>query len=345
MQIAKLLKVRSPLMAALLFLATATSACAQEKPKRMIPGASVKELVPESPTEKEDTIARITIGLLFKPGTTEYTRIGVKGSSATPPLPTGYILFKDLVYNVKTEAVVSGSYTIVFRVPSAENESDFKRLTVLHLEDDEMSPSGATWNPVTVVPGGWDEYFNSVSKNQYEALAPDFKSKQITGITNQFGLFAIALAPEGESESEEPFTQMEITATSSPDAVPEDKNVTYSIVVKNKGPKDAGDVNVIDEVHSYLSFVSASSTQGGCKESTQSNGRVVCHLGAVQIGGSVTITIVARVRPNMMLVKDRTEVGNLLDAAFKERPTDLLDSRGQIHKQLDIVILKKHASP
>src|SRR5437773_10697351 len=99
----QMLKFRSLLILAFLFFATTASSCAQEKPKRMVPGSSVKDLVPESPNEKGDGVAQITIGQLFKPGTTEYTRIGAAGLKDAPPLPTGYVLFKDLVFSVKTE--------------------------------------------------------------------------------------------------------------------------------------------------------------------------------------------------------------------------------------------------
>lgn len=152
-----LLQFRSLLTIGLLFLTTATSACAQEKSKRMIPGPSVKELVAASTNENEDGISKIIIGQLFKPGRTEYTRVGAAGLKDAPPLPTGYLLFKDLDFQIKTEAITSGYQLTVFTLPSAENELDFNRLSVLHLEDDEMSPAGKSWQPVTVVPDGWDE--------------------------------------------------------------------------------------------------------------------------------------------------------------------------------------------
>src|SRR5258707_2329199 len=144
MQSLPVFRVRSLLTVVFLICATVTSACAQEKSKRMIPGPSVKELIPESPNEKEDGVARITLGQLFKPGSTEYAHVGANALKDAPPLPTGYVLFKDLVYRIKTEAVTASSQLIVFNVPSAENENDFSKLSILHLEDDEMSPSGSS---------------------------------------------------------------------------------------------------------------------------------------------------------------------------------------------------------
>ncbi len=128
----QMLKFRPLLIFAFLFFATTASSCAQEKPKRMIQGPSAKDLVPELQNEKEDGITQITIGQLFKPGTTEYTRIGAAGLKDAPPLPTGYVLFKDLVFRLKTEAVTAGSQLTVFKISSAENETQFSKVSILH---------------------------------------------------------------------------------------------------------------------------------------------------------------------------------------------------------------------
>ncbi len=341
MQIVKLTKARPPLIIALLFLVTATSACAQEKPKRMISGPSVKELIPESLNEKEDGIAQITLGQLFKPGSTEYAHVGANALKDAPPLPTGYVLFKDLVYRIKTEAVTASSQLIVFNVPSAENENDFRKLSILHLEDDEMSPSGSSWAEVTVLRGGWDEHFHFVPKAQYDALQPDFKSKRIAAITGEFGLFAIALAPESEPTRTEPFPEVTLKATSSPEPVPVGEEVTHTITVTNKGTSVAAEVNVKEVLDIYLDYVSATPSQGVCKQKTAGN-NIVCHLGGLPGGASATITLVSRTRPSTM-TKDTIEASNTLEVVFKQSATDFVDERGQIQMQrLTSTIVKKH---
>jgi uncharacterized repeat protein (TIGR01451 family) len=331
---------RSLLTVAFLICATVTSACAQEKPKRMIPGPSVKELIPESTNEKEDGISRITIGQLFKPGTTEYAAVGAKGLRDAPPLPTGYVLFKDLVYKVRTEAITSGYQLTVFSLPSVENETDFSKLNILHLEDDEMSPSGFSWNPVTVLSGDWEEHYHFVSKEKYEALVPDFKSKRITAITHEFGVFLVALAPASISTSNGPFTQMEIIPTSSPEPIIGGEEVTHSIVVRNKGPNSTAEVNIKEELNPELTFVSATSNQGNCKQSNESSGRVLCHLGAMPSGVLVTITVVARVRDNP-LIQTGSKAGNELEINFKKNPTDFVEADNQMFMNFTTTIVKK----
>lgn len=324
----KLPRIRSLLLIGLVCFATATSACAQEKPKRMIPGSSVKELLPESANEKEDGITQITIGQLFKPGTTEYTRTGAAGLKDAPPLPTGYVLFKDLVFRVKTEAVTAGSQLTVFRISSAENETDFRKLSILHLEDDEMSPTGHSWAEVTVFPGRWNEHLHFVPKNQYDALQPDFKSKRIAAITHEFGLFAVALSPESESEQREPFPEVTLNATSSPEPVQAGEEVTHTITLANKGTSAAAEVNVKEVLDIELDYVSATPSQGICKQKVAAN-NIVCHLGALPGGANATITIVSRTRP-ALIVNDVIKASNTLEAVFKQNATDFVDERGHI---------------
>lgn len=319
---------------------TAISSCAQEKPKRMIPGPSVKELVPESPREKEDGITQITIGQLFKPGTTEYTRIGAAGLKDAPPLPTGFVLFKDMVYRIRTEAITSGYQLTIFTLPSVENEADFSRMNILHLEDDEMSPSGFSWTPVTVFPGGWDDHFHFVSRDQYDALEPDFKSKRLAAVTHEFGVFAVALAPASEVPSTGPFTQIEVIPRSSPVPVAVGEEVTHTILVKNKGARAAAEVDVKAELDPDFGYT-ANSNQGSCKQSNESSGRILCYLGAMPAGSTATITVVGRVSRHIVLTKELSEFGNMLEVVFKVTPTDLVEADNQLFMQFDFKVLKK----
>lgn len=326
-----MLQFRLLLTCGVLFFAAATSACAQEKPKRMIPGPSVKELVPESSNESQDGVAQILLGQLFKPGPTEYTQIGATGLKDAPPLPTGYGLFKDLVFHIKTEAVIAGSQLTVFRLPSAENESDFSRLSILHLERDEMSPADWSWAEVTVFPGSWNEQLHSVSKSQYDVLLPNFKSKRIASITREFGLFAVALAPESETERTDAFPEVALKTTTSPEPVQAGQEVTHTITVTNKGTSAAAEVNVKEVLDIALEYVSATPSQGVCRQKIGAN-NVVCHLGALPAGANATVTIVSRTRP-ALIVKDVVRSFSTVEGIFKQHSTDFVDERGQIQMQ------------
>ncbi|HYW71723.1 MAG TPA: Calx-beta domain-containing protein [Pyrinomonadaceae bacterium] len=84
-------------------------------------------------------------------------------------------------------------------------------------------------------------------------------------------------------------TQLQITKTANPNPAIAGENLTYTIVIKNQGPDTAKAVTLTDPLAANVTFASASSTQGNC---SQSNGSVVCNLGDVAIGASVTATIV-----------------------------------------------------
>jgi uncharacterized repeat protein (TIGR01451 family) len=87
--------------------------------------------------------------------------------------------------------------------------------------------------------------------------------------------------------------QLEITKTADSSSVTVGQNLTFTIVVKNKGAETAQAVTVTDPLASNLTLASASSTQGNC---AQSNGVVTCNMGAIASGAVATVTIV--VTPN-----------------------------------------------
>ena len=332
-------KLSSVATCLLVLLNTATLACGQNNQRRMIPGASVKELIPESPNERVDGVSKIIIGQLFKPGNTEYTRVGAAGLKDAPPLPTGHVLFKDLIFQIRSEAVTSGYQLTVFNVPSAENEADFNRLSILHLEDDEMSSVGKSWQPVTVIPDGWDDHYHFVSKSQYEALGPDFKSRQIAAVTHQFGIFLVALAPS-ELQSTGGFTKIEISPSSSPQPVEVGQEITHTIIVKNKGLQAAAEVNVKVSLDAFFGY-KGTATQGSCKRSDQSTDTILCYLGAMPPGSTATITIAGRVASQPLLNDGINERVGELEAVFKANSTDLVDADNQLFTRFDFKILKR----
>lgn len=339
MQIIHCSRIKSIATATLCLCVATTSACAQEKPKRMIPGPSVRELISEAPNEKEDGITKITIGEVIKPGAAEDTHVGAKGLKDAPPLPTGFILFQDLVYRVRTEATLSGFQITEFKLPSVNDEKDFDRLAVLHLEYDLLSPGDYSWVPATVYPGGWDDRPGFVSRNHYDAVVPDFKLKRIAAVTEEFGIFAIALAPQSEPQQTGPFPEVTVEATSSPEPVPGGQEVTHTITFANKGTTAAAEVNFKEVFDPPLEYVSSDPSQGICKQKEAGN-IIVCHLGPLAGGGQARVRIIARPRP-AGIWKDRLELVTTLEVVFKEASTDFVDERGQIFTQFITTLIKK----
>jgi len=310
----------------------------------MISGPSAKELVPESPNPGQDGISQIIFAQLFQPGPTGYTHVGANGLKAAPPLPTGCSLFKDLAYEVTTEAIVKGPNFTVFNIPSAKSQTDFEMLGVLHLEDDEMSPAGVSWSPVMVYPSGWDEKTAPIiPKAKYDALVPDFKTRRLAALSNHFGTFAIISCQESAAFPTEPFIQITVGATSSPERVKEGQEVTHTITIENKGLKPAAEVNVKTDLNPDFDYISVSTNQGSCKRSRNSGGRVLCYLEAMPAGSKATITIESRFRRNHFWKPNQSTAESIseLELVFKENPTDFVVTENQIFTQFSTTIIKE----
>ncbi|MGI8785711.1 MAG: hypothetical protein ACR2L2_18920 [Acidobacteriota bacterium] len=100
----------------------------------------------------------------------------------------------------------------------------------------------------------------------------------------------------------QPETDLEVTTlTDSPDPVTVGSNLTYTATVINKGRSTATQVIVTDTLPAGVTFVSATSTQGGC---SFSGGTVTCTLGTLLRNVSRTITIV--VTPTTVGAKSNT---------------------------------------
>ncbi|WP_212830617.1 DUF11 domain-containing protein [Catellatospora sp. TT07R-123] len=70
--------------------------------------------------------------------------------------------------------------------------------------------------------------------------------------------------------------------------------LTYEITVKNNGPSTAQNVTVRDTLPGGVSFVSVSSTKGTCTNGQPPGRDLVCGLGNLANGDSVTITVVGK---------------------------------------------------
>ncbi|HEU4432240.1 MAG TPA: hypothetical protein VFR51_02505 [Pyrinomonadaceae bacterium] len=320
-------------------LACSVVVCGQSNERRMIADHSQKNLTAED--SQADGIVQIKIGQLFKPGDTTYAVIDRKTLAGLPPLPTGFVAFRDQGYKVTTQAIASGEHAVIFYVPSVKSADEFSRLVVFHLEEDELSPLGKSWEPVTLVPGGWDKnFFQFTSEKAYGQLVPDFASRRIAAIVDEFGIFVIAVIPDTHQVPKEPFTQIEFLASSSPESMRTNEQVTHTLTIKNNGPVRAEEVNLRESVNPALEFQSATTTQGKCTQSPRSMDRVFCHLGPLDVGSTATIQIVARFFKFTNLNEERTSARSTVELVFKKKATDFTDITTQRIVDFDTVILK-----
>jgi len=99
-------------------------------------------------------------------------------------------------------------------------------------------------------------------------------------------------------------------------------------------------VNVKVRLDAFFGY-KGTPTQGSCKRSDESTDTILCYLGAMQPGASVTITIVGRVAAQPLLSDGINERVSELEAVFKANSTDLVDADNQIFMRFDFKILKK----
>jgi len=82
--------------------------------------------------------------------------------------------------------------------------------------------------------------------------------------------------------------------------------VTWTMVVTNNGPSNATGVTVGDPIPAGMTFVSVSSSQGTC-----TGGLVVnCAIGNMNVGSSVTVTLITTAVNTGSITNTATVVGN-----------------------------------
>ncbi len=133
-----------------------------------------------------------------------------------------------------------------------------------------------------------------------------------------------------------------LTKTASPATVHAGDNVTYTIVAANAGPSNAVGASVADVIPAEETFVSAKTSAGSCHDTA---GVVICALGALAAGASVTITIVAKVKPS---TPEGTTIHNAAAVESFTRDPDLSNNFGSAHVNVDTsadVAITKSATP
>jgi uncharacterized repeat protein (TIGR01451 family) len=83
------------------------------------------------------------------------------------------------------------------------------------------------------------------------------------------------------------FADLGVTLTASPGLVSVGQNITYTVIVRNNGPKAAPGVKLTEGFAPGNEFVSVTSSRGSC-----SGPLVRCDLGAMAKGATATVRIV-----------------------------------------------------
>ena len=115
---------------------------------------------------------------------------------------------------------------------------------------------------------------------------------EIVGSIRDLAASELTLASVTASSGIDPAADLSVTKAASQASVTVGQDITYTVTIGNSGPETSTGVILTDPLSAGLTFVSATSTQGTC---TESSGIVTCDLGTLGVGASATVTVVANV--------------------------------------------------
>ena len=144
-------------------------------------------------------------------------------------------------------------------------------------------------------------------------LAGVAHAKLLPGVTNVAKVSTAGdINPANDTASDptivDPAADLSVAVHAFPSPVAEGRDLTYRIVVTNKGPSAATGVMVRDDLPRGVAVLSIESSQGNCTT-------LLCNLGALGDSAQATMTIVVRVLPTAgsTLVNTVTVTGNEFD--------------------------------
>ncbi len=310
-------------------------------------GAAGEKGVWTTVTSARDGIISLTYCGVFKGGPTTVNRLAVAQLSELPAglerhrkygemigekiqvrnLPRGFTVYKDMIFEIRTEAIPDMKY-LTFRMPSVQSEEEFKKLTVLYLDEGQLLPGALQWQ---------------TSYLELDIPKADFKTRALSAVFDFAHVFNhatyvghVALGSFDTAEYQKSPVDLYISSVVGPPYVKVGETFTYSITIGNGGgnPVPATEV-VFNSRMTNGKFVSATSTQGRCRKSVNSDPVTVCDLGTVGAGKRVVISITAEAEASGMMDYNGQEVfmtGNIVSGrGYDYIPeNNAYDSRGTI---------------
>ncbi len=221
-------------------------------------------------TTVQDGLSSVVATNVFQTGNTTVTTVDPTLAS---PLPTGYTLYNNLSNNIDTLALAGGPYTTTFKVSSVTDQNVFNNLRVLHAEYDSFDPDRIVWVDRTVLAP--------------DPQAPDFTNKTINAKASGLGAFVVASFNPPTLGT----TDISVSGSDSADPIVAGSNLTYTFPITNNGSQQANNTAFVAQLPANLFFVSATSTQGTCKET---EGKVSCNIGSLAAGSTATVTLIGK---------------------------------------------------
>ena len=156
----------------------------------------------------------------------------------------------------------------------------------------------------------------NIASGELSTVAIVVIPREVGTITNTAGVTGNEADPSKgdntrrESTVVQAAANLSVTEASTAKSTPAGSDVGYSHIVTNRGPSEATGVTLTTRFSKDVSFVSASSSQGECREA---DGAVTCMLGSVGSGDEAMVTIVVIPNTTGDLTGTATVTGNESD--------------------------------
>ena len=273
-----------------------------------------------SETSNRDGLLTLSYCWVYQPGLTSAKRLAKEKLTELPAnfdihrryaevagekikvdsLPVGFSLYNDLAFELETKAVADPAVVTV-RLPSIKSEEEFKKLFLLYLDEDRMDPGVLEWRD-------YPQYLGVQTSN--------FKTRTLTSgfsYTSVFhhatGTGRLVVASFNQVEYDKSAVDLSIASVVGPPYVKVGETFSYSVSIGNSGGtgRPASDV-VLLSVISNGRFVSATASQGRCRQSVNSTPEIVCEFGTLEFGKTAVVTITIKADDQGMMPTENETV-------------------------------------
>lgn len=273
-----------------------------------VSAASGRERTWVTESDTEDGLVSVNYCAVFKRGQTLASRLPKESIGELPSgleqhlryakltgekiridsLPIGHSLYRNMAFEIKTDAQPDGEYVVV-KVPSVKTKEEFDKLVILSLVEDIEVPGLLKWQR---------------DSNETKQLGSDFETRTlsadfafVSAFRHDTGVARVVVASYDSAIYEASALDLWIGSVVGPPYVRGGDTFTYRISIGNSGSQGntaTGVVFTCDLVREDV--VRISSPNGKCGRSMRSSDAFICELDPIPQHGKAVVQITVRAR-------------------------------------------------